>query len=227
MSSDGMADILSFLSPRSNEAGLDGGARSLEQEAPELAMSPQLSIIDSTDEALLQNVSAGSKEALAVLFRRYRRAVLNVAKRILRDECEAEDLCQEVFLQVFQKANLFDSTRGSASSWIIQVAYHRSMNRRHYLMHRQHYQPMELDADQIGERGALSLLDRIDAEALLNRLRDQLTGDQQRTLELFFFEGYNLREIAETLNQSLGNVRHHYYRALERLRANVFPGKND
>jgi RNA polymerase sigma-70 factor (ECF subfamily) len=49
--------------------------------------------------------------------------------------------------------------------------------------------------------------------------------DQQQTLELHFFEGYSLREIAEKSGQSIGNVRHHYYRALERLRSNLFSKK--
>jgi len=181
--------------------------------------------LDFNDESLLIEVSNGSKEALALLFKRHRRAVLSVAKRILRDDSEAEDLCQEVFLLLFQRANHFDPKRGSASSWIIQIAYHRAMNRRQYLTHRQHYQSPEIDAEQVGTSCPLQV-DRIAAKALLERLRNQLTPDQQKTLELFFFEGYSLREIAEKMNQSLGNVRHHYYRALERLRSNVFPKEN-
>jgi RNA polymerase sigma-70 factor (ECF subfamily) len=211
MGSDGMADVLSFLSSHSAEQ----------------AISSPVPAFEPPDESLLAEASTGSKEALAILFRRYRRAVLNVAKRILRDESEAEDLCQEVFLQVFQKAKLFDAKKGSASSWIIQIAYHRAVNRRHYLTHRLHYQPTGIEAEQIGVQESQSSLHRIDARALLDRLRDQLTFDQQRTLELFFFEGYSLREIGEIMNQPIGNVRHHYYRALERLRTNVFPEKND
>ena len=178
-----------------------------------------------SDEQLMEQVRNGAKEALGALFRRHTRAVRNVAYRILRDEAEAEDLCQEVFLLLFQRAKLFHAKRGSASSWIIQIAYHRAMNRRQYLTHRQHYQSPEIDAEQVGTSCPLQV-DRIAAKALLERLRNQLTPDQQKTLELFFFEGYSLREIAEKMNQSLGNVRHHYYRALERLRSNVFPKEN-
>ncbi|RXH58218.1 hypothetical protein GRAN_1528 [Granulicella sibirica] len=52
-----------------------------------------------------------------------------------------------------------------------------------------------------------------------------MTADQQQTLELHLFEGYSLREIAEKNGQTLGNVKHHYYRALERLRSHLFSQK--
>jgi RNA polymerase sigma-70 factor (ECF subfamily) len=225
MGYDGMADVLSFLSARSADAPSELRVRSCEQEEAEQPGSSPAHLVEPTDEVLFAEMNTGSKEALALLFRRHRRAVLSVAKRILRDESEAEDLCQEVFLLLFQRAKLFHAKRGSASSWIIQIAYHRAMNRRQYLTHRQHYQSPEIDAEQIGTSRPL-LVEGIAARALLERLRDQLTPDQQKTLELFFFEGYSLREIAEKMNQSLGNVRHHYYRALERLRSSVFPREN-
>lgn len=180
----------------------------------------------ATDEELLTQVGLGSKGSLALLFRRYRRTVLNVAQRILRDPSEAEDLCQEVFLLLFQKAKLFDATRGTAASWIIQIAYHRAMNRRSYLTFRQHYDTQELHEEQMGGDRQPLLIDEIVARTLLNRLRGELSEDQQRTMELHFFEGYSLREIAEKTNQTLGNIKHHYYRGLERLRSSVFPQKN-
>lgn len=178
-----------------------------------------------TDEELLCRVALGSKDALSLLFRKHRRTVLNVATRILRDASEAEDLCQEVFLLLFKKATLFNPSKGAASSWIIQIAYHRAMNRRKYLTHRQHYETLELDEEQIIARHQPLFINEIAARSLLNRLRDQLTEEQRETFELHFFDGYSLREIAEKRNQKIGNVRHHYYRGLERLRSVVFPTK--
>ena len=69
----------------------------------------------------MEQIRNGAKEALGALFRRHARAVCNVAHRILRDGAEAEDLCQEVFLLLFQKAKFFDASKGSASTWIIQM----------------------------------------------------------------------------------------------------------
>ena len=179
-----------------------------------------------SDESLMGEIGRGSKEALGLLFRRHRNAVLNVVGRILRDAPEAEDVCQEVFIHLFQKAERFDPSKGTASSWIIQIAYHRAMNRRQYLAHRQHYNTQELDEEHVGGGHQPLLIDGLTARDLLHRLREQLSEEQRDTLELHFFEGYSLREIAEKTGQTLGNVRHHYYRALERLRSNLFPKKD-
>lgn len=180
---------------------------------------------EAPDNGLMEQVRGGSKDALALLFRRYNRSVRSVAYRILRDEPEADDLVQEVFLFLFQKAALFDPGKGSASSWIIQIAYHRAINRRQYLTVRQHYDAHELEEQHLGAGERRLFVDAVVAKTLLNRLREQVSNEQRQTLEFHFFDGYTLREIAEKTGQTLGNVRNHYYRGLERLRACVFPQK--
>jgi RNA polymerase sigma-70 factor (ECF subfamily) len=180
---------------------------------------------EAPDDQLMEQVRDGSRDALALLFRRHTRAVRNVAYRILRDEAEADDLVQEVFLFLFQKAALFDPSKGSASSWIIQIAYHRAINRRHYLTVRQHYDPHELEEQRLGAGERRLFVDAVVARTFLNRLREQVSNEQRQTLEFHLFDGYTFREIAEKTGQTLGNVRNHYYRGLERLRACVFPQK--
>jgi RNA polymerase sigma-70 factor (ECF subfamily) len=181
---------------------------------------------DLSDEFLLLETASGSREAIGLLFRRYRRVVWTVARRILRDDTEAEDLCQEVFLLLFQKANVFDPSKGTGSSWIIQIAYHRAINRRRYLEHRGHYDAQEFNEELIGTGQPRMVIDEIAAKTILDHLRGELSAEQRATLELHFFEGYSLREIAERTNQTLGNVRHHYYRGLERLRSIILQEKN-
>jgi RNA polymerase sigma-70 factor (ECF subfamily) len=187
--------------------------------------SDNSSRLDGADESLLAEVLRGSKEALGLLFRRHRRSVINVASRILKDSSEAEDLCQEVFLYIFQKAGSFDSVKGTASSWIIQIAYSRALNRRQYLTARQHYNAQELNEEGIEGKQSPLFVDVVLAKSLLRRIKDQLSEEQRYTLELHFFEGYSLREIAQKTGQTIGNIRHHYYRGLERLRSHVFPQK--
>ena len=178
-----------------------------------------------SDEELLRAVGGGSKEALGLLFRRHGRVVFNVAWRILRDESEADDLRQEVFLYIFERAKQYDSQKSTAVSWIVQITYHRAIDRRRYLSFRQHYKLEALDEQTLGPTVQGVSTDQLDGKAILDRLRGQLSPDQLQTLELHFFEGYSFREIAEQSNQQIGNVRHHYYRALERLRSNLFPKK--
>lgn len=179
------------------------------------------------DEELMSQFQSGDKAALTLLFRRHARYVLNVGNRILRDCAEAEDLLQEVFVFVAQRAHLFDPAKSSALSWIIQVAYHRAFDRRRYLNQRNHYDVQEFQDDLHGLRHSESTVDTIGCRDLLRKFQDELTPEQRQTLELHFFQGYTFHEIAGKTGQTLGNVRHHYYRGLERLRARVLPGKRD
>jgi RNA polymerase sigma-70 factor (ECF subfamily) len=123
----------------------------------------------------------------------------------------------------FPESEAVDATKGTAVSWIIQMTYHRAINRRPYLTSRLHYDATTIDEERIGSNREHLFINEIVAKTLLQRFREQLSAEQQQTLELHFFEGYTLREIADKTGLALGNIRHHYYRGLERLRSFVFP----
>ena len=184
-----------------------------------------------SDEALMIRICEGSREALAILFRRYARLVRTVAMRILRDDSEADDLLQDVFLFVHRNCSVFDSSRASVRSWIVQMTYHRAIDRWRYLNSRHFYTRLDLDgvadlpAPCSESRENETFLAQLVGNTTVEGLLDTLTEDQRKTLTLHFFEGYTFDEIAEKLDQSLGNVRNHYYRGLDRLRRQVFPGK--
>jgi RNA polymerase sigma-70 factor (ECF subfamily) len=184
------------------------------------------SLTDASDETLLAHATEGDSEALAALFRRFARLVRVVSLRILRDETESEDLVQELFLFLHRRAAVYDRSKSSARSWIVQMTYHRAIDRRRYLEARNHYFHVEPDAtrSEVARIGDSSF-DRAVASALDSRRIEkalaELTADQRQTLRLYFYDGYTLQEIAERLRQSLGNVRHHYYRGLDALRKQV------
>jgi RNA polymerase sigma-70 factor (ECF subfamily) len=185
---------------------------------------------EASDEFLLKQVRDGAKEALAILFRRHARAVRNVAYRILRNESEADDLVQDVFLLIFRKAALFDAARGNARSWIFHVAYHRAFDRRDYLNSRHFYscQDQEDAAHRLadpreGPPFHEQSIEGILGKPLTEKFNAQLSPEQRETIQLFFFEGYALKEIAQRTGRSLVNVRNHYYRGLDRLRKFVLP----
>src|SRR6185295_265734 len=92
-----------------------------------------------TDEEVMDQLRKGHPDALPILFDRFYRLVLKIALRILRDPGEAEDMMQDVFLEIFNKAAQFDPAKGSAKTWILQYAYHRSLSRRQYLALRNFY----------------------------------------------------------------------------------------
>jgi len=178
-----------------------------------------------SDESLLSAAAGGSRGAIGQLFHRHGVTVLNVARRILHDESEAADLRQEVFLYLFQRAKLYDPRKSSAVSWIMQITYHRAFDRRRFLTARQHYKVEELDEQRTESFASHLSTDQLDGKRVLERLKEQLTREQHETLELHLFHGYTFQEIATRSGQTVGNVRHHYYRGLERLRANLISKK--
>jgi len=180
----------------------------------------------------MEQVCVGSNEALADLFSRYAHIIRGVAYRVLRDTSEADDLLQDVFLLIYRKCALFDASRGPARFWIIQMTYHRAIARRRYLNSRHFY--TRIDLDDVGKELAAPKTDSWryadSADGFLGRERlkkafEGLSDDQRQTLQLFFVEGYTLGEIATRLNETRGNVKHHYFRGLEKLRKAVFRDK--
>lgn len=173
-----------------------------------------------SDEEIMHAVQQGDGDAFAVLFDRFHRLVLVTALKIVRDVSEAEEVTQNVFFEIYRIAEKFDSAKGSLKVWLLQYAYHRSMNRRNYLVLRQFYNRPELDEVlewEEGTQGPPQLFSqeiaRVVKEALVT-----LNEAQKRTIEMVFFEGLTLRDVSEKTRESLSNVRNHYYRGLERLR---------
>ena len=183
-----------------------------------------------SDEALMEGVCQRDHEALASLFRRYAGVVRRVALRILKDPSEAEDLLQDIFVLIHRLCRTFDSSKASAQFWILQMTYRRAISRRRYLNSRHFYTQVELDDQsfQVAEPGSGHSDDPVDsilAELDLQKMFGTLSEDQQKTLRLHFIEGYTLDEIAKMLGQTKGNIRHHSFRGLERLRKQIFAGK--
>src|SRR5579864_4699540 len=172
------------------------------------------------DERVMQELQNGNTDAFAVIFKRYHRLVHVTALHILRDAAEAEDLTQSVFLEIYRKAGQFDSARGTLKVWLLQYAYSRSANRRNYLLVRHLYSQAEVsaidEAASLWSPGRLQLQEtsRLATEALAS-----LPDAQRQTIEMFFFEGLDFKEIARRRNEKFSNVRHHYYRGLQRLRS--------
>jgi len=174
-----------------------------------------------TDEELMAHLKAGHDDALAVLFDRYHRLVLSIAYKILRDLGEAEDTMQAVFLEIYRSAAQFNPAKGTTKVWLLQYAYHRSLNRRQYLRIRSFYDQSEVQPDAIRPSpfNLLGLLSLEETRRFIHQGLSKLNSAQKKTLELAYFEGLSMREIAEKTGESLGNVRHHYYRGLSRLRS--------
>jgi RNA polymerase sigma-70 factor (ECF subfamily) len=182
---------------------------------------PQAEFHSPSDEELMAWMQAKDSKGLDLLYTRYSRLVFGIAFRILNDKSEAEEVVQEAFFSLYQKALLFDPSKGSAKGWVVQIAFSRSRDRRAHLLRRGFYSGTDVESldDTLQGQGDVEreVGLRIEFSHLLSAFED-LTDMQRKTLELYYFEGLELREIGQRLNEPFGNVRHHFYRGLERLR---------
>jgi len=166
------------------------------------------------DAGLLSLVQRGDESAMASLFDRYSRVVYSVALRVLRDPASAEDVLQEVFMQIWRNPNGFVATRGSLGGWLAVVARNRSID----ALRRK--RPSE-QVDDMALASNYNLADEAERNTLMEKARGvirQLPMEQRKTLEMAFFDGLTHSEIAEMTGDPLGTVKTRIRSALTSLR---------
>jgi RNA polymerase sigma-70 factor (ECF subfamily) len=161
----------------------------------------------TTDVDLLRSVAGGDEQALSALYDRYRLILFGLIQRILHSQAEAEDVLQEVFLQVWRRASAFDEARGRPFTWLVTLARSRAIDRLRALGSR----------DRTAQEAARAVPDRLSDASddavkseqgeIVRRALAELPEEQRRTLLLAYFEGLTQTEIAERLNAPLGTVK--------------------
>jgi RNA polymerase sigma-70 factor, ECF subfamily len=166
------------------------------------------------DAALVTGIQSGDEDAMGRFFQRYSGIVYSVALRVLKDSGEAEDVVQEIFVQVWKNPAAFVSGRGSLGGWLVVVARNRAID----MLRRRH------PSDQV-ELFALpsstNLANEAERSVLLEKIRvamDTLPVEQQKSVELAFFEGLSHSEIAQKTGDPLGTVKTRIRLALLSLR---------
>jgi RNA polymerase sigma-70 factor (ECF subfamily) len=174
-----------------------------------------------TDDQLMDQLQDGVNDALAVLFDRYQRLVFSIALKIVRDRGEAEDVTQNVFLEIYRSVAQFDPAKGTLKVWLLQFAYHRAFNRKQHLNIRNFYvqESTEDIPPSFGESLTLGKYAPAELQLLLQEGLASLDKSQKRVIELASYDGFSMKEIADKTGNSLSNVRHHYYRGLQKLRS--------
>jgi len=172
--------------------------------------------IDAADDMrLVARVRAGDQQALSELYDRYSRLVYSVAMRILQDTGAAEDLLQDVFLQLWRKPDAFDSSRGSLAAWLAVIARHRSIDR---LRQRR----PETDIEDCVITSATDLGDETQRSLMIEKVRvvmNEMGPDQRTAMEMAFFQGLTHTEIAEKTGEPLGTIKTRIRSGLQMLRA--------
>ncbi|HEU4507752.1 MAG TPA: sigma-70 family RNA polymerase sigma factor [Pyrinomonadaceae bacterium] len=187
-------------------------------------MQPERAQVDDVE--LMKAIAARDEAALAQLYDRYRVIVFGLLMRILNNREEAEDVLQEVFLQVWRKAGDFDESRGRPFTWLVTLGRSRGIDRLRTLASR----------ERVAEAGAREVIEQISDAAsdafkseqrgLVNSALAQLPDEQKRPLMLAYFDGLTQSEIAARLGAPLGTVKTRMRTGLMRLRE-LLAGKDE
>ena len=186
---------------------------------PHLQVATARNVSGDADARIVARLAAGDMDAAAELYDRYAGQVFGLARRILRNDRDAEEVVQDVFSQAWRTASAFESARGSVGAWLLMIARSRSIDR----LRARQSRPDTLAepyADSLRAPGLLPS-DQVLSDEQANRVREALValpGPQRQALELAYYEGLTQSEIAEKLTEPLGTVKTRMRTALATLR---------
>lgn len=178
------------------------------------------------DEQLMTCVAGGDSEALSTLYDRYAPTVLGVVMRILQDRTLAEEVLQESFWRIWDKAGAFETERGSFSSWMFSIARHKAID----VTRRQNVRP-QAAYNEAEEKQMLSFPasdGAVDETAWLEIQRQQvqsaltvLSPEQYEVIALAFYHGLTRQEIADSTGNPLGTIHTRARLGLQKLRSEL------
>ena len=171
---------------------------------------------------LLRRIASGDRPALAEFYDQVAGPLFSTATRILGDAHEAEEVVQDVFVQIWEKAATFDAALGSPFTWAMRITRNRAIDRlrsrqRRTKLAAQFQENFEITAG--GENAAAEL-----GEEAVGQIRStvgSLPADQRRVIEMAFFGGLTHVEIAEALGEPLGTVKARIRRGMLKLRESL------
>jgi RNA polymerase sigma-70 factor, ECF subfamily len=169
---------------------------------------------DPSDDLLLERVRGRNQQAMADVFDRYGGLVYSVALRVLKEKELAEDVMQEIFFQLWRKPDAFVQGRGSLCSWLMVVARNRAIDR----IRRRKPTESPDDVVLLSSANLASEAERNELMAKVREVLKNLPPEQQKSLQLAYFEGLSHSEIAEQTGDPLGTVKTRIRQALIGLR---------
>lgn len=170
-------------------------------------------------EALLVDVARGNRDAFEALYRAASPRMFSICLRLLPDRAEAEDVLQEAFTSVWNKAHQFDPGRASAIAWLAMIARNKAIDRLRAAPARGQLAPIEY-ADDVADAGATPLQSAVAADdrSRLDGCLQQLEPRRRSLIRAAFFDGATYEELARRIDSPLGSVKSWIRRGLLQLR---------
>jgi RNA polymerase sigma-70 factor (ECF subfamily) len=178
----------------------------------------------------MSRLALRDEAAFAEIYERFSPRLLGLAMTILKDRCEAEDIIQESFLFLWNKAGQFDATRGKAFTWAALTVRHRAIDRLRSLARRNPERLETLDIENLGTAISVSpdiAAEQHDRHQQAAKLLKSLPEEQRKMLGLAFLQGLTHGEISTRLGVPLGTVKTAIRRGLQRLRGPNQPSPED
>jgi RNA polymerase sigma-70 factor (ECF subfamily) len=174
------------------------------------------------DAALVERVVRRDPEALGELYDRHHRLLFSLILRVLRDRGEAEDVLQEVFVRVWERAETYAPSLGAPSAWLVRIARNRAIDRLRSRRVRAHVSEAAEDTPREAAAPAPdpeALARTAESRRAILAALDALPPEQRRLVEAAYFEGYTQSELAEKFGLPLGTVKTRIRTAMQALRA--------
>jgi RNA polymerase sigma-70 factor (ECF subfamily) len=166
---------------------------------------------------LLANVARGDHAAFEAVYDQLAAPVFGVARKVLRDPAQSEEVAQEVMLEVWRSASRFDSSRGSAVAWVMTIAHRRAVDRVRS-ENASTAREQKLAVDQVSGDDVFELVDTALDRQRVRRCMGSLTGLQAEAIKLAYYQGYSYPEVAGLLGVALGTVKTRIRDGLIRMR---------
>jgi RNA polymerase sigma-70 factor, ECF subfamily len=175
------------------------------------------------DAALVRSIAEGGTDALSELYDRFSPTVLALARRILDNQADAEEVVQEVFVHVWSHAARYDPGRSSVSTWLVLIARSRAIDRlrNRKVVERTHQAAGQETGNHPGRYTSPEALRNVFIQERHERVRremDALPAEQRQVLEMAFYEGLSQSEIAAKAGLPLGTVKTRTLLAMRKLR---------
>jgi RNA polymerase sigma factor (sigma-70 family) len=177
---------------------------------------------------LLARAGLGDRAAFATLYDQTSSHLLGVVMRIYRDRAQAEDILQEVYVNVWRAAQSFDAAQSQPLTWLTSIARNRAIDSLRRAQTQPQFQTSHSTLDEEADvydtvaddsPGPLDLLSRASEARALSACMHALTAQQRQSLALAFFDGLSHAEVASTMRQPLGTVKSWVRRALISLKS--------
>lgn len=173
------------------------------------------------DRELLRRIADGDRSAFANFYDQYSGLLFSIAVKVLNDSKEAEDVLQEVFLQIWNKADAYDPMLGRPASWAVTLTRNKAIDRIRASQRRSKLlEQAAIEANAMPDDSPSAnekLLGRENSE-MIRSVVAALPSDQRRAIELAFFSGLTQDEIAKTLREPLGTIKARIRRGMLKLR---------